>query len=308
MNVQFFADPALRQVLVNLGNRYVVFGPVSGLRPKSRFNPKRDLSVLPRVADESEVAETRIAETLRVFGMQTLPVEQGEFGADIKLLDESGKAIFVEIKVRERDPKSAEVDLARKALVDASKHATVLEIWFFNIDRLKLHIFSLQSSRSMTAERVKEIELGALDVWEKTDDGVLTSDQVIKIFDLWAGCIQSLYDLIRDWIKDLPDLSCEQSRAVLMSEWVMQQFAIPDRELPVLDVTIGEDIVASFVPRGRWVAGATGRIDLITSDQTHVLIVVEEDGNKTWNLASREDPVKSTRFDRSTFIQILGVR
>jgi hypothetical protein len=61
-------DPAKRQVLVNLGNRFVVFGPDGGLPEPLRFDPIDSIAT-PRVADESEVAETRIAETLRISGM-----------------------------------------------------------------------------------------------------------------------------------------------------------------------------------------------------------------------------------------------
>jgi hypothetical protein len=44
-------DPANRQVLINLGNRFVVFGPEGGLPEPLRFDPKNSPTV-PRVADE----------------------------------------------------------------------------------------------------------------------------------------------------------------------------------------------------------------------------------------------------------------
>jgi hypothetical protein len=61
-------DPANRQVLINLGNRFVVFGSEGGLPESLRFNPA-DSPILLRVADESEGVEARLVEALQVFGM-----------------------------------------------------------------------------------------------------------------------------------------------------------------------------------------------------------------------------------------------
>jgi hypothetical protein len=68
MNNRPSIDTAKRQVLVNLGNRFVVFGPEGALPEPLRFDPENS-AILPRVLDESEVAEARIAETLQVSGM-----------------------------------------------------------------------------------------------------------------------------------------------------------------------------------------------------------------------------------------------
>jgi hypothetical protein len=61
-------DPSQRQILVNIGNRYVVFGPSPGLPEPLHFDPQVDSEILPRVADESDVTEARIVRTLRVSG------------------------------------------------------------------------------------------------------------------------------------------------------------------------------------------------------------------------------------------------
>jgi hypothetical protein len=82
-------DPSQRQVLVNLGNRYVVFGSAARLPAQLCFDPQTDSEILPRVADESEVAATRILETLRVFGMERTAETPGSPEADVTF---SGKS------------------------------------------------------------------------------------------------------------------------------------------------------------------------------------------------------------------------
>jgi hypothetical protein len=104
MTTASIIDPSQRQILVNLGNRYVVFGPSPGLPQPIQCHPETDSEVLPRVADESEVAETRIAQTLRVAGMKRTAVEEAN-QADFELLDDEGNRVLIDIKrpVRRRN-------------------------------------------------------------------------------------------------------------------------------------------------------------------------------------------------------------
>jgi hypothetical protein len=111
---------AARQVLVNLGNRYVVFAPSPALPQLPRFDPEKDAAILPRVADESEGVESRVVETLRVSGMtRFIPADIST--ADIELVDENGNHILVDIKIRERDPKKRDFDDGHQRLQAAAK-------------------------------------------------------------------------------------------------------------------------------------------------------------------------------------------
>lgn len=66
MNAALTLSPSNRQILVNLGNRYVVFGSTTGMPQPLAFVPERDSELLPRVADEIEIAGERIVQTLKV--------------------------------------------------------------------------------------------------------------------------------------------------------------------------------------------------------------------------------------------------
>src|SRR5690242_19506683 len=104
-------DPSTRQVMVNLGNRTVLFGQSANLPDMIRFTPDDDREVFPSVADESEVAEERIVRTLRVSGFEsTEEAPSGAAGFDLEALDKDGHKILIDIKVRERDPKDRDLD------------------------------------------------------------------------------------------------------------------------------------------------------------------------------------------------------
>lgn len=301
-------DPSQRQVLVNLGNRYVVFGPSSALPQPLRFDPETDTEVLPRVADESEVAGARIAQTLRVPGMQRLDAGEAAPYPDVELLDDDGNRILVDIKVRERDLSGRDRERALRRLHEAADSRQTLEIWHFNIERLKLEVLRLGRSG------LQIDELTPLDVWEKTANGVINRAQVLDEVQVWERGVGDLYENVRTWLGDNPDLRCEQSRTVAISEWIMQQFAIADRNIPVLDVVGADEVTASFVPRGvPLLLGsgahqivAWGRVDVITRDRTHGLVALRRLGNLQWRLASADGRQRTVAFDKAALLALLG--
>jgi hypothetical protein len=292
-------DPSQRQILVNLGNRYVVFGPAASLPQPILFNPETDSEVLPRVADESEHAEARIIQTVRVSGMTRLAGLEETSNADFALLDHNGNRVFVDVKVRESDPKRRDFEQWTQRLKAAASTGQILEVWYFNIERSKLGVMHLDQSR------LRHDELMPLDVWEKTGEGVFRRAQVVEEVEDWVHRVRGLYDEIQTWLGNRPDLHCEQSRSVIMSEEMMQRFAVTDCEIPVLDVLDANQVIASFVPRGLWLIGSWGRIDVITRDLTHVLVALREEGNFEWRLVSPETR-QLKPFDKNALLQLVA--
>jgi hypothetical protein len=291
---------AARQVLVNLGNRYVVFAPSPGLPQSPRFDPEKDALILPRVADESEVVESRVVESLRVSGMtRSIPTDIST--ADIELVDENGNHILADIKIRERDPKQRDFHEGHQRLQTAAKKGQKLEIWYLNTERLKITIMS------GVGHHLQVQELTPIDVWEKTDEGVYNRAHVIEEVDDWVHRIDALYEDVCAWLNDKPNLRFDRSRSVVMSEELMQKFAVTDRELSVLDIIDGDQVVASFVPRGLWLIGSWGRIDIITRDQTRILDRLRTNGKLEWRLVSSESRRRTEPFDKSALLATLKI-
>jgi hypothetical protein len=292
-------DPAKRQVLVNLGNRFVVFGPEGGLPEPLRFDPK-DSDILPRVADESEVAEARITKTLQVSGMSRST--RGPEGADIELVDAAGNRTLIEVKVRERDPKQSDLQSAIELLKLADSTKEDLEVWFLNIERLKLTVIRRDGSK------FEFDQLVPLNVWEKTSDGTFERQHVVDEVNDWLHRVELLYASVREWLGDREDLRFEQTRTVTMSEELMQKFAVADRELAILDVLRGDHVVASFVPRGLWLVGSWGRIDIITKDRTSIVVAIKNLNDFEWKLVSPDDRRRTKAFDKSALLELMSGR
>jgi hypothetical protein len=301
MNDLSSMDPASRQVMINLGNRFVVFGPDGGLPGPIRFDPKSS-PVLPRAGDEGDVPETRIAETLQVSGMTrvTPGPDVAAGNADIELIDSAGNRILVDIKIRERDPKQRDLQLGLERLNLAKSEGQILEEWFFNIERLNLTVMRLDGWA------LRFDNLVPLNVWERTPDGIFERQCVVDEVDDWLRRIERLYLDVREWLADQKDLRFEQSRTVTMSEELMQEFAVTDRELSVLDVLLRDQVVASFVPRGLWLIRAWGKVDVITRDRTSMLIAIKKPGKFEWQLVSSDDRRLTRHFDKPAVLELLS--
>lgn len=289
------------EVLVNLGNRYVVFGRDDRLPGPSAFNAQTDSKILPRVADEGDIAERRIAETLQVTGYNvSRSATAADSGWDIELSKPDGTRIFVEIKVRERELKQRDFETLMQRLSTSNDKSKAVEVWTFNIEKLGLSILRLTDS--LEIER-----LVPLDVWEKTEGGIFERARVVNRVADWEKRIAALYSDIKTWLPmHYEGMKAETNRTVVMSEEMMQKFAVPDRELPILDITLDKQPVISFVPRALWIIGARGRVDVITEAGTRLLVDAGDTNAMRWKLVSAENRSIQVDFNSDALYSLLG--
>lgn len=290
-----------RQVLVAIGNRYVIFGPTEGLPPALYFDAERDAEMLPRVADEYEVDESRIIQTLRVHDMQC-KISHGDNAAvaDLMLTTQQGEQIWVDVKVREHSPKRRDLDAAYKRIQDGLKEGKTVEVWHFNVERLSLLIQAYDGGMPIYSE------LPPLDVWEKTGNGIFRRERVVESVIAWEKRIDELYANVEHWLQGRTGLTCDRSRTVTMSEGLMQRFAVADRELSVLDVLGLDGVIASFVPRALWVIGSRGRVDVITKAHTRLLVVHEDDaGAYEWRIVAPDNRTQTSELTKDALMSLL---
>jgi len=292
-------DPSRRQVLVSVGNRFVVFGPNMGLPTRVLFEPKNS-EILPRVADERAAAEARICETMQIAGMTRVsPASPKDGDPDIEFIDSSGNRVVIELKVKERDPKQRDIDLELEWLQRARSEDRAHEVWYLNIERLKLTVMRFSGAE------LHFDELVPLNVWERTAEGVFERKDVVAEVDDWLERIDRLYTDVESWLAGQDGLRFERTRKVTMSEELMQEFAVPDRELDVLDVIRGDQVVASFVPRGLWLIGMWGRIDVITQVSTYALFGVKKNEQFEWRVSLGGAKRQAMLFDKPVLLELL---
>ena len=292
-------DAEDRQVLVSVGNRYVLFGSEVKLPAGPAFRPEDIKEPLPRVSDERDVSEERLIKSLLVSGARIAPPPRGAI-ADLAFTDRSGQQVLVEIKVRERDAGRTDFERYQEQFQDTPSGFTQ-EVWNFNLERLHLQMFEIDKGRLKGVTN-----LHPLDVWEFNADGsTFNRAQVLERVVDWENRINGLYDTVTQWAKDA-GFQVERTRKVFMSEELMQKFAVPDRELLVLDIVRENQTAASFVPLGLWIIGANGRINVVTHAGTHILIdCARELGKPEWVLVNRENRRQFSPFDEASFVDLV---
>lgn len=298
MTISAALDPADRQVLVNFDGRYTVFGAPNDQSRSLKFD--RDLELPPYATENDQQTVAGIARSLRVSGMTSSAHADTIATSDLELIDDEGERLLVDVKMRARDPTPRDLDHVRRQLVEAEQTGRQQEVWFFNVDSLKLVVMRLDGSQ------LRIFELVPLDVWAQTQGRLLTRAHIIERVDDWAAQVGRLYRSVQEWLVDQPRLRIEQSRDVTILEELMLKFAVSERVVPVLDILDAEQAVATFVPRGIWVIGARGRVDLITRDRTYMLLASGEDAGFMWLLALSSDRRQTTPFDRQTLMRLLG--
>jgi len=262
-------DPATRQVLVNIGNRYVVFGLPSVFPGRPILGPRNVRQQFSeRVGDEYDFPHDRLVQSVQVDNAEVLAVHGPDRGWDIELLYPDGSKTLVEIKVRTRGIINREFDdyLAWLKQIKA-KGGGEPEIWNFNIERLRLNIMVVDTSG---IPRFYEME--PLNIWEfNADGGTFERSHVVDRVANWLTRIGTVYSSVENWSAGL-GVIIDKSRTVLMSEELMQKFAVPDKELSILDLNKDDKSLLSFVPVGLWVLGSNGRIDVISKQGTALLL------------------------------------
>ena len=86
----------------------------------------------------------------------------------------------------------------------------------------------------------------------------------------------------------------------------MQKFAVTGRDIPVLDVIEADQVIASFVPRGLWLIGSWGRIDIITRDRIRVLVALGGPKNLEWRLVSPDDRQQTRPFGKNELLVLVA--
>ena len=86
-----------------------------------------------------------------------------------------------------------------------------------------------------------------------------------------------------------------------MHEPLMQKFNLPARDIPVLELASGERS-ARLEPRGLWIIGANGRLDLFAGTRHYMIVDTAENLQPPqWQIAPFSDRRLLTPLNSSTF-------
>ncbi len=119
----------------------------------------------------------------------------------------------------------------------------------------------------------------------------------------WRRRLSDLYSDVTSWLP--PGWSARERDDVTMHELLMRSFGIEERRLPSLVLT-KESLAARLEPRGLWIIGANGRVDLVSFEGHYVIIDPSELYEAPrWTISVFRDQLHPRRFTRDALVQSL---
>lgn len=131
---------------------------------------------------------------------------------------------------------------------------------------------------------------------EITSDTVEAKDIEKRVTD-WERRVNSLYDTIEGWLPT--GWTACRDNSVFMYEALMRKFGIRGQEIPTLELHDRGSKAVTIEPRGLWIVGANGRVDLKHDGKHYIIVDSAENFQKPkWMVFGAEDrnhPVAVTK-------------
>lgn len=107
------------------------------------------------------------------------------------------------------------------------------------------------------------------------DEPEITADDVNRRVEDWLGRLDVLFKKVEAWVKD-GGWSIEPGAPIPMHEEPMQRFGIAESSQPSLSVRSPAGAEIWLKPKGLWVIGANGRVDIFSPKGVFTLIDVAD--------------------------------
>lgn len=129
---------------------------------------------------------------------------------------------------------------------------------------------------------------------------------VEKRIDDWKKRVSDLYSTIEIWLKS-SNYYIKRGSKLKMYEELMSEFNVRPTEVDTADIyNLDNKIVLTIKPRGLWVLGANGRIDIISNKGNYTLVdFAEQFEPPHWKLFN-SDKKNGVSFTKQLFFQLLA--
>lgn len=124
-------------------------------------------------------------------------------------------------------------------------------------------------------------------VLEDVTSETIGAEHITRRVKDWTRRVKGLYATIGGWLPD--GWQTREGRPVFMHEELMRKFGIERREMPALMLVGQGDSVARLEPRGLWIIGGNGRIDLKRDGRRYLIVDMAENFEAPdWHAAPAE--------------------
>lgn len=137
------------------------------------------------------------------------------------------------------------------------------------------------------------------------DDSMVKKSDIERRVEDWRARLDRLYSTVEEWLPEWATV--DRSSTVRMNEELMRRYGVSPVDLSILNIYDGDQGRAKLVPRGLWIIGANGRIDLYVGESHY--IVVDRSENfmpPDWRIASASERRSLRPLSKQSFIEALG--
>jgi hypothetical protein len=172
------------------------------------------------------------------------------------------------------------------------------------------------------------LEIGELDqpkdgvnflIFDKAKLGDVRSAAVAWEQEYRARWQRIVEERVRNWLRRLVNLQTTMQGwlpagmqivarpPTKMHEDLMIKFGVPPADMPTFEVHAGANRIMRVQPKGLWIIGANGRVDLITPTASYILVDKSDrlSGASDWHYYTSANRRQSTRLDDAQFVSLL---
>lgn len=102
----------------------------------------------------------------------------------------------------------------------------------------------------------------------------IDAQYICRRVDNWEERVRNLFAMIRDWLPE--GWSAHEGAPVRMYEEMMREYNVPARQIPTLRLASSSESTVWLKPRGLWIIGANGRIDMKIASHHYFIVDTAE--------------------------------
>ena len=139
---------------------------------------------------------------------------------------------------------------------------------------------------------------------QETENKVDKQQVELRVAD-WKKRVTELYSEINNWLKNT-DYTLRLGSKLTMNEELMLQFGVPKTEVETADIyNKDKKIILTIKPKGLWIIGANGRIDILSVKGNYLLVdFAKQFEEPRWKLF-KDTKKDGLEFNHQEFLTLL---
>ena len=124
-------------------------------------------------------------------------------------------------------------------------------------------------------------------VLEEVTSETIDAEHIQRRVNDWKERVNDFFTLIIDWLPD--GWEAQLGPQVVMHEEMMRKYDVGATQIPTLELKNRVGHIAKIIPRGLWIIGTNGRIDLKRQGHHYLIVDMAESFNvPDWQAARAE--------------------